>query len=263
MHLSFIRHLPLILLCLLSACSRDVTVSTVLAETGGIRPGDVVYLESLAVGVVDSIQVAEQTPGFTVGISLSPEHAELIRKNAVAYVPLTSPPRLKLLNPTEVAPAVLPGDRLKGLSPLEVAVWQAGDAATAAGELAESFARQIDAYFESEEWERARAQFELQIEALAAESHGAAERSFEALEELMASIAGAAAESADRLNEDVSAIEESIAELEAHGQEKLAASLRRLLEQIEKVPESGTMTPEADSEGDPKSVQDAQSDREA
>jgi len=64
MRKAFVYQLLLVWLLLLSACSRDVMVSTVLQDTGGLRPGDKVYLASREVGSVERIRVTEQTPGF-------------------------------------------------------------------------------------------------------------------------------------------------------------------------------------------------------
>ena len=173
---SLIRHLILVCLILLSACARDLTVSTVLDDTGGLRPGDKVYLASAEVGAVDRIEVTEMGPGFTVDFHLYPEHAGLVQSNAVAHVPLKSPPTLVLLNPTDPAPAVAPGGRLKGLSPLGVAIWQANEAAAAASDVMEEFAQEIDDYLESEEYSRTRDEIDAEVSRLVAESKAAAER---------------------------------------------------------------------------------------
>lgn len=218
---------------LLSGCSRDVAVSTVLEDTGGLRPGDKVYLAAREVGSVESVQVTEQTPGLTVELALYPEHAELVQSNAVAYVPLKSPPSVVLINPAEPAPPVAPGGRLKGLSPLEAVVWQAHDAAVSASEAIDQFAREIDRYFESEDWARTRAQIDAELEALAADSRDAADRVVEELRALIDSITEGPAKSRDERDADVAAIERHIASLEADGHKELAASLRRLLDRIE------------------------------
>ena len=118
----FVRNLLATSLLLLTACTYDVPVSTVLEDTGGLRPGDKVYLATREVGTVESIGAAARTPGSTVELALYPEHAELVQSNAVAYVPLKSPPSVVLINPTETAAPVAPGGRLRGLSPLEAAV---------------------------------------------------------------------------------------------------------------------------------------------
>lgn len=228
----FVRNLLVPVLLLLSACTREVAVSTVLDDTGGLRPGDKVYLAAREVGSVESIGVTELTPGFTVELALYPEHAELVQSNAVAYVPLKSPPSVVLINPTETAAPVAPGAHLKGLSPLGAVVWQAHDAAVAASDFIDQFAREVDGYFESEDWSRTRAQIDAEIAELAADSRDAAYRVVEELRLLFESIRDDASEGAVALKKDVAAIEEHIARLEAEGHNELAASLRRLLDRI-------------------------------
>jgi ABC-type transporter Mla subunit MlaD len=230
---SFFSCLLLVVLFLLSGCSRDVMVSTVLEDTAGLRPGDRVYLDSGEVGVVDSIEATEQTPGFTVDFGLYPQNAELIQKNAVAYVPPEGPPMLVLLNPSEPAAPVAPGGRLKGLSPLELAIWQVSDAAGRASSLMEALALRIDNYFESEEWEKARADIDDEISGLAASSRATAEHVAEELQVLIESLTETVAGSANELSEELTRIEEEIATLEMQGHEELAGSLRGLLERIE------------------------------
>ncbi len=98
----------------LSGCSRDIAVSTVLEETSGLRSGDRVYLDAREVGSIDRIDADGQAPGSIIEFNLYPEHAELVQENAVAYIPLESPPRLVLVNPTEAAAAVVPGGAPEG-----------------------------------------------------------------------------------------------------------------------------------------------------
>jgi hypothetical protein len=233
MRKAFVYQLLLVWLLLLSACSRDVMVSTVLQDTGGLRPGDKVYLASREVGSVERIRVTEQTPGFTVEFALYPEHAELVQANAVAYLPLKSPPMLMLLNSYERMAPVAPGGRLKGLSPLEAAIWQANDAAVAASDFLEQLGQQVDGYFQSEDWAKTRAQIDAGISKLAADSEATAERIAEDLRLLIESLAENAATGTQALEESATEIEAEIARLEAEGREELANSLRRLLRQIE------------------------------
>lgn len=240
----FVPHLLVAWAVLLSACTRDVSVSTVLEDTGGLRPGDRVYLASREVGSVDTIQMTGPAPGFTVEFGLYPEHAELIQANAVAYVPLESPPKLVLLNPTEKAAPVAPGGRLKGLSPLEAVIWQATDAAAAASDFMEQFAREVESYFESEDWAEARAQIDAEIAELADDSRATAERIVLELQRLIESIKEDAADGARALKEDTSAIEGDIARLEAEGHEQLAAALRRLFGQLEAMDPRRMQAPE-------------------
>ena len=232
--------LGLTLLLLLTGCSRSVSVSTVLEETGGLRAGDKVYLEAREVGVIDGIEAAGQTPGFALAISLYPEHAELVQEDAVAYVPPEGPPMLVLVNPAETAPSVAAGGRLKGLSPLELTIWQVSDAAAQASSLMEALALRIDDYFESEEWQQARVQLDKEMSELAASSRATAERVVEELEQLIKSLTETAADRAEEVSEEMVRIEEEIRRLEAEGHEELAASLRRLLERLEQMAEPET-----------------------
>ena len=223
----------LAVLLLLSGCSRGVAVSTVLEDSAGLRAGDKVYLDAREVGAVGSIEANGQTPGFTVEIDLDPAHAELVQRNAIAYVPPESPPMLVLLNPSELAPPVTPGDRIKGLTPLELAIWQVSDVAGQASSLMEALALRIDSYFESEDWAQTRAEIDEEISGLAADSRASAERVAEELQGLIESISETATDSASRLGEEVADIEEEIARLEREGYAELAESLRRLLDRIE------------------------------
>lgn len=223
----------LLLALLLSACTRDVRISTVVDDAEGLRPGDKVYLADREVGSVKSIALAEQTPGVTIELGLYPEHAELVQANAVAYVPLKSPPSVVLLNPSEPAAPVAPGAHLKGLSPLGAVVWQANDAAAAASDLIDQFTRQMEDYFDSEDWARTRAQIDAEIAGLAEDSRDAAERIVEEFRQLLESISEDAPRRTETLDEDVAAIEREIDRLDEEGHKDLAASLRRLLEQIE------------------------------
>jgi ABC-type transporter Mla subunit MlaD len=222
-------------LLLLAGCSRDVPVSTVLEETGGLRAGDKVYLDGREVGSIDSIETAGQTPGVAIDISLYPEHAVLVQEDAVAYVPLESPPMLRLVNPAKTAPPVAPGGRLKGLSALELTIWQVSDAAGQASSLMEALALRIDDYFESEEWRQARAQLDTEMSELAASSKATAERVAEELAQLIESLTEAAADRADEVGEEITRIKKEIRRLEAEGHEELAESLRRLLERVEEM----------------------------
>jgi len=237
-------------LLLLSACSRDIAVSTVLDDTGGLRPGDKVYLASREVGSVDSVEATKQAPGFTVEFSLYPEHAELIQTNALAYVPLKSPPMLVLLNPTEPAAPVAAGTRLKGLSPFGAAIWQASDAAAAVSDFMEQFAQEVDSYFRSEDWARTRAQIDQEIAELTADSKAAAERIMEEFQRLIELLSQQTAGGAHAARQQVTAIEADIDRLEAQGHGEFATSLRRLLEQIkamapsEKSQPAGNETPD-------------------
>ena len=233
--------LVLAVLLLLSGCSRGIAVSTVLEDSAGLRPGDRVYLDARDVGAVESIEATGRTPGHTVGITLDPAHAELVQRNAVAYVPPESPPMLVLLNPSEMAPPVVAGDRIKGLTPLELAIWQVSDVAGRASSLMEALALRIDSYFESEDWAQTRSEIDEEISGLTADSRATAERVAEELQGLIESMAETATDSASRLGEEVADIEAEIARLETEGHEKLAESLRRLLARIETMaqPERG------------------------
>ena len=115
-----------------------------------------------------------------------------------------------------------PGGRLKGLSPLEAAIWQAGDAATAASDFLELLRQKVDGYIQSEDWALTGAQIDAEISELATNSEATAERIVEEVRLLIES-----------LTEDAAAeIEAEIARLEAEGREELATSLRRLLKQF-------------------------------
>ncbi len=232
-------------LLLLSGCSRDIAVSTVLEDTAGLRPGDKVYLDAREVGAVESIEVAGQTPGFKIGVNLDPAHAKLVQQDAVAYVPPESPPMLVLLNPSEVAPPVVPGDRIKGLTPLELAIWQVSDVVGQASSLMEALALRIDSYFESEYWTQTRAEIDEEFSDLAADSRATAERVAEKLERLIESMAEATTDNTSRLGEEVADIEAQIARLEKEGHEEVAESLRHLLERIEAMarPDRGDAQP--------------------
>jgi hypothetical protein len=236
-----------LVLLLLAGCSRGVPVSTVLEETGGLRAGDKVYLDAREVGSIDGIEAAEQTPGYAIEVSLYPEHAVLVQEDAVAYVPLESPPMLVLVNPSETAPPVAPGGRLRGLSALELTIWQVSDAASQASSLMEALALRIDDYFESEEWQQARAQLDTEVSELAESSRATAERVGEELAQLIESLTETAAEHADELGEEMARIEKEIRRLEAEGHEELAESLRRLLERVEEMapPQSESRETEA------------------
>lgn len=225
--------LTLLLLFLLAGCSRSIAVSTVLEDTGGLRNGDKVYLDAREVGSVGGIEAAAQTPGFTIAVDLYPEHAELVQENAVAYVPLESPPRLVLVNPSQTAAPVTAGGRLKGLSPLELTIWQVSDAASRASSLMEAFALKIDEYFESEEWAETSAQIDEEMAELAASSRASAERVAEELQQLLESLTETAADSANELGDELERIEQDIDELQAEGHDELANSLRRLLERLQ------------------------------
>jgi hypothetical protein len=241
------RHLTIRLFLLssvivLSACAREVPISTVLEDSGGLRPGDRVYLDSREVGSVSAVVVTEETPGFTVEFGLYPEHAELVQANAIAYVPLRSPPMIVLENPAEKADAVAAGAHLKGLSPMEAAMWQANDAANSASEFMAAFAEKIESYFESEDWQETRAEIDAGMDELASESRTAADRIADAFRELVDTLNEAAARGSATREDEVAAIEQDIAKLKADGHEDLATSLERLLERIE------SMTPPEEPE---------------
>jgi ABC-type transporter Mla subunit MlaD len=208
-------------------------VSTVLDDSGGLRPGDRVYLDSREVGSVTGVTAAAKTPGFTIEFGLYPEHAELVQANAIAYIPLKSPPMVVLENPVEEADPVAPNGRLRGLSPMEAAVWQANEAADSASEFMAAFARKIDRYFESEDWQETRAEIDAGMEELATESRTAADRIADAFRELVDTLNEAAARGSATLEDEVAGIEHDIAKLKADGHEELAASLQRLLDRIE------------------------------
>lgn len=229
----FFRSLLLAGLLLISACSGDIDVSAVFDDTGGLQPGDKVLLAKREVGAVKAIEVVEQAPGFVVELGLYPEHAELIQSNAVAYVPLSSPPTVVLINPTEAATPIAPGGRLRGLSPLEAAMWRANDTAGAVAAVIDQFGRQIDAYFESKDWEQTSAQIEAEIAELASQSSEAAETVVDELERLSASIRDGAAGRAQSLDEELDAIDREVDRLEAEGHKELVSALRRMLGRIE------------------------------
>ena len=226
-----------VLLLLLSGCSRDIGVSTVLEDTAGLRVGDKVFLDAREVGRVDRIEPAGQTPGFVVEFGLYEEHAELVQENAVTYVPLESPPRLVLVNPAEPALAVTAGGRLKGLSPLDLVIWQIQDAAGHASSLMEELALSIDSYLESEEWRETRADIDREISSIADRSRTAAERVAGELQALVESLAKTAENRAGELGEELSRIESEIDRLEAEGYEELAAALHRMHKQVEALAE--------------------------
>jgi hypothetical protein len=223
----------LIALLALSACSRDLAISTVLEESGGLRAGDKVYLEAREVGSVASVAQSEGAPGVVVSIGLYPEHAELVQSNAVAYVPLQSPPSVTLVNPLVPAAPVAAGAHLKGLSPLQAALWQVGETATAASAFLDGFARDVDRYFESERWAETQVQIDSAIAELAEESTEAAERIVGELEALFEATREEAAAGAQALEDETAAVEAEIRRLQAEGHAELAASLRRLLAQLE------------------------------
>ncbi len=229
----FLDGLILVALLLLSGCSRDVTLSTVLEAPEGLRPGDGVYLETREVGSVDEVEVAEQVPGYVIEFSLEPALAPLVQNNAVAYVPVEGPPMLVILNPSETAEPVASGGRLKGLTPLELAIWQVSDAVGRASSLMDVMTDRIESYFESEDWHQTRADIDEEIAGLAASSRSTAERVVTELEGLIESATETAADTSNELGGDIARIEKEIDRLAAEGHSELADSLRRLLERID------------------------------
>jgi hypothetical protein len=229
---------------LLCACSRSITVSTVLEDTGGLRPGDKVLLAGREVGEVDAIEADPSVTGFVLSLGLFPEHAELVRANAVAYVPLDGPPRVELVNPAVPGEPVAAGGRLKGLSPFEFAMWRAGDAVDSASDLISGLGRQIEGYFDSEDWARTRAEIDREVADLSERSGRAAESISAELGRLVESLRESARNHDGSLDDEVADIQREIDQLDAEGHPELAAAVRRLLEKIE------SMAPPEDRKGD-------------
>lgn len=235
---------------LLSACSRDVVISTELPVGANLRPGDTVVLDERELGTVSAIEVTPESNGMTVEISLHPEYAELVQSNAVAFASLEGPPALVLANPSETAAAVASGTRLRGLSAFEAAIWSAGNAAEVFSGIIDQFGQSIINYLESDEWAQTQSEIDAEIAKLAADSQRAAESVAEELKDLFDSINDRAAENAQLLADELTTIKEEIERLEAEGHEQLVAALRRLLEQIEALTPKGQRDTPPDR-GDP------------
>ena len=218
---------------LLSACSRDVVVSTDLPDSGDLRPGDGVFLAERRLGTVRAIKATDQPPRAAVEIGLAPEHAALVQSNAVAYLALEGPPSLVLMNPTAAANPVAPGDRLRGLTPLEATIWRAGTAAEAVSGIVDQVSSKIVDYLQSDEWAQTQAEIDAEIARLASDSRQAAQSVVDELQALFDTINDRAADGAQKLADELTAIEAEINRLEAEGHDRLADALRRLRERIE------------------------------
>ncbi|MEM1436847.1 MAG: MlaD family protein [Pseudomonadota bacterium] len=243
MNQSIIRSLLLAILLLQTACSRDLSVSTVLPASSSLRPGDKVYLADQEVGTVRAIEVSEATSGIAVTIDIEAEQAQRVQSNAVAYTALEGQPALVLSNPSEPADPVAPGGRLRGLSPLEAALWRGGDAAQIVAGIVDQFGRKVADYLKGEEWTQAQAEVEAEIAGLADDSRQAAETVLDTVGALFDTVGDRAAEGANLLADELASIRTEIERLEVEGHEQLATALRRLLERLEKIAQPEAQSP--------------------
>jgi ABC-type transporter Mla subunit MlaD len=217
---------------MLEGCSRDPTLTARLPIGGDLQQGDSVLMSARQLGTVTRITRNETSPGITVEFSLDAELADRVQSNAFAFLALDGAPALVLANPAEESPPVVSGDQLSGLSPMDAAIWHAGQAAGVFSDMVDQFSQGVVDYLESDHWAQTQAEIETEIAELAAESQQAAEAVVEDLTILFDRLNDEAADSAEQLDDELQAIEGAIEQLRAEGHEQLSTALSRLLEQL-------------------------------
>lgn len=216
----------------LSACTKTVEVSVTFPESKGLREGDRVVFQDQDIGNVASVKPADS--GVVAGLTLDSETSRSVQTNAAAIVADTDPRTVEILNPPGTGEPVTDGASLEGLgSPLELALWRTGATIGAGQGLVEQLSATFDHYFDSEQWERTKAEILAQLDTISGQSAQAMESASEGLKAFLAELEVESTEVVQDTQERLAELQEQIETFQKEGQAELAASLKRILEQLD------------------------------
>lgn len=228
----------LIAACVLVSCgslSNSVRVSVVFDHVDGLKSGHVVQFKGMEIGKVKAVrQTAE---GATVRLQIAADEASQVQRNAAAIIVDGEPQQVRIYNPGTRGDPITEGDTLYGLnSSLELLAWQAGSSVGAMTHALQEATDTVEDYFESEEWERAKGEMQMQLDLLAKESSETLERmgkDYAALLNELEAQSEVAMDEARKLYAALSKeLEAQLREFREKGRHDLADALQRLLDAL-------------------------------
>ncbi len=221
----------------LVACQSGVRVQVPFEATVGLKTGDPVVVGDAVAGRVESIGRTDDTAGsVTVTLVLDAARAADLRSGAAAMIVRREDRRQVHLFNSPAGERLQGGETLTGLnSGLEYLSWALEDTVAHTHSTLTLAAQSLHDYLETEQWAQTKREVAAELERLAGtlETLGhEAQRDFSRFTEELEKESERAAEHYRALSEDLAA---AITELHGRGQEQLAESLSRLLQELEAV----------------------------
>lgn len=225
-----------VLVMLLAACARDVSLSATFAAPAGLAAGSPVYLGDAGVGEVARLTTAGGTT--RVEITVDPGLTGALRQGSAALI--TNRGGRTVLELYNYRPADEPlenGDTLVGLNnKLELAAWQTGEALDTGRRTVDELSRSIEDYFKSDQWRRQKDRMNRQMESLEEELGRSYDETRQAYQEFMQDLENESDVARERARESYRALtrqlQDRIARLREEGSEQFVAPLQRLLEDL-------------------------------
>lgn len=226
------QRLVLILAIGLGACQSTLHVDVRFEDGLGLRGGEAVRLDQTKVGRVDA--VTGDADGVVVSLALASQQVAELRSGAAAMIIQEEGKRYVQLFNSGTGGRVTGGETLLGLnSAIEYLAWTASDAIDRTHAGLSIAAQTLHEYLASDEWQQRKQEMEQDLSRLGEslrELGESAERDFEELTRQLEKESERAAEHYQAL---ASELAKAIAELNRRGQEELAESLDRLLQELD------------------------------
>jgi len=233
--------LILLLIVVLSGCSRQTTVSTSFDEDAELEAGAPVYLGDVRVGEVSALS---RTGTLTdAELSLDPDLATGLSAGSAALLTTRNGQTvIQLYNYRPGNQALKDGDNLVGLNnALEYAAWQAGEALDTGQQSMEDMADSVSEYFESEEWQQRKERMNQRMEGLKEQLGRTYEETSRAYRQFLEDLESDSAATRERARESYAELaqklRERMARLKEQGNEKLVEPLQKLLEDLSRAME--------------------------
>ena len=230
-----------LLAVLLSACSRDISVSVTFEGAGPLKTGAPVYFNDVQIGEVADSTITGDL--MKADLSLDPELAAGLKSGSAALLGARDgQPVVTLYNYRPGREPLQSGGELIGLNdPLELAAWRTGEALDTGSQSMEEVTRSMTEYFESEEWQQRKEEMNRRMEALQSELGRTYEETNRAYNEFLEDLESQSEAARERAQESYSRLTErlrqDIARLKEQGNEELVEPLMRLLEDLSRAME--------------------------
>lgn len=230
-----------VLILLLAACGRDMSLSATFMTPAGLEAGSDVYLGEAKIGEVSRLTPAGGA--VQADISVDPDLTGVLYKGSAALLAgRDGRTVIELYNYRPGTEPLKDGDDLQGLNnALEFTAWQAGEALATGRRTMDEMSQSVTDYFESEEWRRQKESMNRQMETLNEELGRAYERANEAYREFVEDLESDSKAARQRARESYAELarqlREQIERLEKEGNERIVTPLKRLLEDLSRAME--------------------------
>jgi len=236
---AFYKSIPLFVILILHGCSMlntSIEISAEFRNGKGLESGAKVMFNGVNLGKVKSITPLENS--VSVVLSIKKDNASAIQKSAAAIINTENGVFVEILNPAGSGESIAEGAMLYGLnSKLEVAAWQTGVTFGSAAQMLEQVAQSVQGYFESSEWEQSKTDLRNQLAELEKQSQqsmqGMADEIAKEIDEAVKELESRSARASENAKKHLDELEKQAQEFQNNGQADLAATLQRILEQLE------------------------------